>query len=370
VYLSDSDLEQTTGNVPIWDISNPAAPVLVTEFKHLVSSPHDITFNADGSRAYAAAVTVTYILNTEDPKNPTVISTIPNEGISISHQADPTPDGRYLLVSDEVGGGAAGASPGGPVHIYDISNEAQPVKTGFVWDDCVGVSNTCEGDTAVPPTSTAHVFRINPDGYTMAIAWYNDGVHVIDYASVRSAQAAGSGALTSIGPRTIGRMRMPNANTWSAKMWMERHPGYVFANDINRGLDVFFVPSMAQPGWAATGSIAAGHPATKLGGGASETAHTVTCDRGMPGHGVDARAIPISEEVAQGGHNISVKGKSAGAYDLDVYWYNSECGWMDSGDLGGTEADPAGPVTEGAAWAVVSAAAGTQISFNVYITPK
>jgi len=27
-------------------------------------------------------------------------------------------------------------------------------------------------------------------------------------------------------------------------MWQERHPGYVFANDISRGFDVFYLPSL------------------------------------------------------------------------------------------------------------------------------
>ncbi|HEX9891168.1 MAG TPA: hypothetical protein VGB28_03830, partial [Actinomycetota bacterium] len=322
VYLSDSDLASAgLGNVPIWDLADPANPVLVTDFKHLVHSPHDITFNADGSRAYAAAVTATYILNTEDPRAPTVIATIANEGISISHQSDPTPDGDFLLVSDELGGGAAGpVSSGGPVHVYDIRNEAVPVKVGTIGNDCVVAS--CEDNAAVH-VSTSHVFRINPDGYTMAIAWYNDGVHVIDYSSIRGVSQWGVGTTSRVGARTIGRMKMPGANTWAAKMW-DRHPGYVFANDINRGFDVFYVPSMG-PGYLARGTIHGGHPASFFAGvGVTKTEFETECQYSPRSNGVDGWLAPVPASVADGAHTItarSIDDQTGGLYDLDMYFY-------------------------------------------------
>jgi hypothetical protein len=349
VYLSDSDLPSVTGVIPIWDFSNPAAPVKVTDFTYLTQSPHDITFNADGTRAYVASVAYTYILNTEDPRSPTLISTIYNEGISISHQSDPTPDGDYLLISDELGGGAAGLSPGGPVHVYDIRDETTPVKMGVIWDDCVGVSASCEGG-AEAPISTAHVFRINPDGYSMAIGWYRDGVHVIDYSSIRGANPAGIGGVANIFPRTIGRMRMPGANTWAAKMWQERHPGYVFANDV-RGLDVFYVSSMG-PGFLGFGTITGAHGANYDSGvGVTRNEWETDCELSPVTNGVDGWVMPVPEGLGDGTHILTAQGQGQG-FDLDLYFYDESCSLLSADEDGGT--DESGDMPEGTKYAMVT----------------
>lgn len=357
VYLSDSDVVSTVGNIPIWDVSDPANPVLKTEFQHLVHSPHDITFNADGTRAYVAAVSATYILNTEDPFNPTLISTIANEGISISHQSDPTPDGNYLLVSDELGGGAAGVSPGGPVHVYDIRNEAAPVKIGIVENSCV--QETCHS-ASEGPVSTAHVFRINPDGYTMAIGWYRDGIFVIDYSDLIGGNAAGSGETAGVGARVIAGMRMEGANSWAAKMWQERHPGFVFANDV-RGLDVFFVPELG-PGFLGTGSIRGGHPATTAAGGVTEHEFATVggCEDTPVSQGTDGWVIsPISAELADGNHAINLAVHNGPAAALTLWFYDESCGLMSTSPTA-----PGSPILEGARHIVVNAETGAAVNFT------
>ncbi|HYH27959.1 MAG TPA: hypothetical protein VEA19_04175 [Actinomycetota bacterium] len=367
VYLSDSDLTPA-GQIPIWNVSNPAAPVQVGTFAFGAHSPHDITFNADGSRAYAAAVSATYILNTEDPANPTLVSVIPNEGITISHQADPTPDGDFLLVSDEVGGGAAGASPGGPVYVYDIRNEVRPVRIGAIWDDCIGTSKVvCDSD---PPSnagtiSTAHVFRINPDGYTMAIGWYHDGIHVIDFSDVFGLNPVGTGAVTGFAGRTIARMKMPNANNWSAKMWQEKHPGYVFSTDHGgRGFDVFFVSDLAN-GFFATGAIRAGNPGTGPAGGVTE--HTFAtvggCAERPVNQGLDGYVYPnIPQKFADGQHEISLTVATGQAADLTIWFYDSSCGLMST-----TPGTSGSLIPEGAKHIVVNGFTGAGVRFNTYI---
>ena len=329
VYLSDSDLNNAgLGNVPIWDIADPANPVLVTEFKHLVHSPHDITFNADGSRAYAAAVSATYILNTEDPRSPVLVATIANEGISIAHQSDPTPDGNYLLVSDELGGGAAGVSPGGPVHVYDIRNEATPVKIGIIENNCV--QQTCHSAAEVP-VSTAHMFRINPDGWTMAIAWYKDGIFVVDYSSMIGGNLENSGQ-TGVGPRVIAGMRMPGANSWAAKMWQERHPGYVFVNDISRGFDIFHVPEL-DDGYFAMGTIQAAHILNfEAAVGVTRAEFEQSCEYAPRSNGVDGWVQAIPSELADGEHDIKVEATATttGDWDIDLYYYDANCGLIEA----------------------------------------
>lgn len=365
VYLSDSDVANPgLGNIPIWDVSDPANPVLVTEFQHLVHSPHDITFNADGTRAYAAAVSATYILNTEDPRNPSVISTIANEGISISHQSDPTPDGKFLLVSDEVGGGAAGVPPGGPVHVYDIRNEQSPVKIGAIWHDCVPEDcQTFAEDGA--PISTAHVFRINPDGFTMAISWYKDGVGVLDYSGIRGAQAGGSGAATGLGPRTIAWTSGEITNSWASKMWQDRHPGYLFASDIG-ALQIFFVPELG-PGFLGTGSLSGGNPAVfSAGFGVTRQEFEANCDFTPATQGVDGWVARIPSEFADGTTTLTARGTAPGdVYDLDLYFYDADCTLLESVEETGD--DEAGVVPQDSAFVLVANFVGgpTRIHLSV-----
>ncbi|MGH2691051.1 MAG: LVIVD repeat-containing protein [Actinomycetota bacterium] len=364
VYLSDSDVANAAlGNIPIWDISDPANPVMKFEFKFGAHSPHDITFNADGTRAYVAAVSLTYILNTENPINPTLVSVIPNEGVSISHQADPTPDGDYLLVSDELGGGAAGVSPGGPIHVYDIRNEARPVKVGIIENDCV--QQTCQSAPDVP-VATSHVFRINPDGYTMAIAWYKDGLGVVDFSSIRGANVAGTGTTSKFGARVIGWITMPNANTWSAKMWMERHPGYVFTNDIRRGFDVFYVASMG-PGYLARGTIDGGHPANfSQDNGVTRQEFTSDCEYTPQTNGVDGWVTKIPAGLADGKNTLHAKaiGGSPAPYDLDIYFFDKDCVLVGAEEPADT--DTMGLIPEGTEYAMVTNyAPGPPISLDL-----
>ena len=337
VYVSNGDIS-VNGSIHIWSIANPANPVKVRDWapQGAVEPPHDITFNATGTRAYSAAQDAhTFILDTTDPQNPSTISVIVNEGISYSHQADPTPDGKYLLIGDELGGGAATLpSPGGPVHVYDIRNEQRPVKVGVIGTDATGVNGV----------STAHVFRINPDGWTMAIGWYRDGVHVWDFSDIRGVGVYGSGAATGVGSRTIGWMRMPNANTWAAKMWQERHPGYVFANDQGRGFDVFYVPSLG-PGFVGTGRIRTGQIADTS---QTEREFLADCDHSPATQGLDAWVAKLPPGT--GGAELRASGTAAA---LSVRFLTASCQ-----PLGITRALPAA-VPGGAAYAVVTMAAGS-----------
>ena len=358
IYISNSELVPG-GTIHIWEFSNPAAPTKVKDWTYAAAlhPPHDVTFNAAGTRGYAAAISSTLILNTEDPKNPALISVIPNEGISISHQSDPTPDGKFLLVSDELGGGGAPTvSPGGPVHIYDISVEQHPQKIGAFGNDTINAG----------AVSTSHVFRINPDGYTMGIAWYQDGAGVIDYSDVRGLNAAGAGAAAGTGPRVVAWMKMPGADVWSAKMWHERHPGYLFANDIALGFDVFYLPELDN-GFIGTGSIRGGQPGSSLAGGAAELEWSVAngCNGRPVSQGVDGWVYEdLPEGSGDGNHTIhvTVSSPAAAAADLTIWFYDEGCELMSL-----TGAASGAPVPEGAAHAVVNAFTGGNVRIMTYV---
>ena len=115
----------------------------------------------------------------------------PDEDISVSHESDPTPDKDTLFVTDERGGGvvppgascltpnALNTTGNGGVHAYDISDPANPTH-----------SLTPSGDPAVfraEPTvpaadfCTSHVMEQVPDENRFFIAWYSQGIRVVDF---------------------------------------------------------------------------------------------------------------------------------------------------------------------------------------------
>lgn len=262
LYNSNSDLlartpvgpATTTSHQPkitIFDISTPERPKKVHDYPlpyiplSLGSESHDITFSEDGTRAYSAALSQTLILDTTDPEEPKQIAQILDPSIQVSHGADPitlkTSDGgerEFLLISDEQAGAATGTNcPGGGVHIYDITGalEASPKKMG-TW-----FIEEAKPSTA---TCTAHVFRMHGDQGLFTIAWYDQGVRVVDVAALADVAVPavpfvvrGDGS----GLREIGRFTFEDHNTWSFKTNAIGTDGsfYGFGNDLGRGLDVY-----------------------------------------------------------------------------------------------------------------------------------
>lgn len=230
VYVSDSELTPDLatppgGRIQIVDIANPRKPKLVTTFKLVGDrmSTHDITFNKKGTRAYVAALQETYILDTTKPGEPREITRIEDPSINISHGADPTPDGKYLLITDEQAGAAAnGVCNVGGVHVYDLTFEAAPVKVGF-WtlDPTNSVTATANGNL----TCTAHVMDYAPDGKTWTNGDYAAGVRIVSAIDVFAR------------PKELGYFTPVDADTWSAKTYKTNR--YIFANDLHRGFDVY-----------------------------------------------------------------------------------------------------------------------------------
>jgi hypothetical protein len=253
-YLYNSNSDLITSNAPqieIFDIRDPQAPRKVQDYRipfvptSLGSESHDITFSADGTRAYSAALSQTLVLDTTDPWNPRQIAQIVDPAVQVSHGADPITlkraDGterRLLLVSDEQAGAATGTNcPGGGVHVYDITGalEKSPKKMG-TW--FIGET---EPSTA---TCTAHVFRMHGDQGLFTIAWYDQGVRVVDVAGLADLPIPAVPFVVSgdgNGIREIGRYTFADHNTWSFKTNRIGTDGsfYGFGNDLGRGLDVY-----------------------------------------------------------------------------------------------------------------------------------
>ncbi len=252
LYNSNSDLlTSTSPTIVIFAIADPSKPKVVNEYRtpfvptSLGSESHDITFNEDGSRAYSAALSQTLVLDTSDPENPEQISQIIDPTVQLVHGSDPITlkkaDGSertLLLISDEQAGAATGTNcPGGGVHIYDITGDLEqaPKKLG-IW--------FIEESKPSTATCTAHVFRMHGDQGLFTIAWYDQGVRVVDVAGLADLATPTIPFVTSgdgNGIKEIGSYVFADSNTWSFKTNAIGKDGslFGFGNDLGRGFDVY-----------------------------------------------------------------------------------------------------------------------------------
>ena len=234
LYNSNSDLGPGLGEIEVVDIRRPHRPGVVARLPLETGlDSHDITFSADGTRAYSAAVSHTLVIDTTKPSKPVIIGRIIDPTINIHHQAEPFTigDKTFLIVTDELAGAAGnGFCPGGGLHVFDITGDLErtPVKLGFF--DIADVRPT----TGTSITCTSHVLKIHPDEQLMTIAWYAAGTRIIDLSGM-------AGPLPMM--TEVGHAYFDDSDTWSAKALTVTRNGtfHVFANDIQRGLDVFAV---------------------------------------------------------------------------------------------------------------------------------
>jgi hypothetical protein len=258
--------------------------------------PHDIHFSRDGRTMYVAAINSTWIVDVASVLSGQVrtIAIIPNRTgetdpsreIEISHQADVTPDGRILVISDEKGGGLSntdcntrpngtvgmlhfwaldrisgvaasnGASPSNPKKLGSYQNPnpllgPDPLQEAI---DALNLRRLANGQPRLERACTVHVFRIGGNGTAspgevapgfdgvsrlgpreLVTAWYGAGVWHVNFAGPpRSDDGVAEDSRTTWG-NTLGWNIMPGADTWSGK----EYKGKVGAGDMLRGFDVY-----------------------------------------------------------------------------------------------------------------------------------
>ena len=167
-----------------------------------------------------------------------------DDGVAISHEADPTPDRRFMFVTDERGGGVvppgSSCAPGidnpygnGGAHAFDISNPATiRYATTPTGEKSVYISD------AVVPAETfcdVHVIEQVPGEQRFIAAYYSQGVKIVDYF----VDAQGH-----VQFRETSSFTLPNANTWAAEDFkiVDNPDGTrtysIAADDIHRGIDI------------------------------------------------------------------------------------------------------------------------------------
>jgi hypothetical protein len=228
VYNSDSDLAGA-GQIEIWSIKNPKAPEKVNALALVGHSPHDISFNKDGTRAVTAAISHVDLINTEDPENPKIISVTQCPGCSITHDAKFTPDGKNVIVGDEGGGGGGYPCPGGALYFGEIVGGTAIAWKGVYEPDHFVTARNGQGGVGA---CTSHVFDISPDGKRLAISWYTVGTRYLDIETP-SGFAVGSNGTGGV--KELGWFMPEGGVSWSSKIFK----GHVYSNDMKRGFDVY-----------------------------------------------------------------------------------------------------------------------------------
>jgi hypothetical protein len=257
LYNSNADLiTDVTPSIEVVDISDLERPAVVAEFglktfPGIGTDAHDITFSADGNRAYVAALSHGEILDTTDPANPVYVSSIVDPTLNVWHQAeeitleDPVLGERSFLIAEDEFAGAEGTGtcPTGAVHVYDITDETVPVPVGVFQIDMAGVAPGNVPADAYLARCTAHVFQLHREAKIMTLGWYNAGVRILDLSALVGVAAGKQG----MGIKELGFFRFADSDTWAAKaVRADRDGFYLFGNDKRRGFDVYeYTPGAA-----------------------------------------------------------------------------------------------------------------------------
>ena len=180
LYVSPNGLigDLEGGIEVIIDATNPRKPV-VHEYLIGGLGCHDVGFSIREDRSLAACAggSETQIWDVEDPLAPTLITRFPTPTF-FNHSATFSPDGDLLVVGDEAHGvNSCSGTPTGSLWFYDVSNPLVPVLQG---------SYNIERGSAVSSFwtgggwCTAHMYNFKPGTRTMATAWYQGGINVLD----------------------------------------------------------------------------------------------------------------------------------------------------------------------------------------------
>lgn len=177
---------------------------------------------------------------TTTPKGPT-------QDIAISHEADPTEDGKILIITDERGGGLSnvctGSSPGGGgAWFYDIRDKRRP-RLLKQPDGSNGVF--ISKNAPVVGNCTIHVITQLPGTNVIVAAWYIEGTHVFAF---EPQLGRGTIQFTELGHYIPGSFVLPN--TWTsypvgvAGEWL-----FIQTGDMTRGSDIlaFALPPAYRP---------------------------------------------------------------------------------------------------------------------------
>jgi hypothetical protein len=196
---------------------------------------HDVGVHLGVDKAAAACLTEGQIWDISNPAEPVIEDRIVNPDIEIWHSGSFTWDAEVAIFGDEEGGAVAS---------HGCVNPAVPAAPGSIWFYDVDSprlprdSFTQRRGQLGELVCTAHNYNVVPGirRDVLTSSFYTAGTGLIDFTRPFD------GILDSSDPREIayydaadGENGQPGANTWST-YW---YNGLAVANDIDRGVDIF-----------------------------------------------------------------------------------------------------------------------------------
>jgi hypothetical protein len=224
---------EPTVDVPVFESDRVELfpPVVPPGFLLDTDGCHDITVLKPRKLAAAACLSVGQLWDISDPTAPQPIHTFTTPQVRAWHSSAFTWDGRRVAFGDEAGGGSLGRCreqdypDTGAIWIYDVATGDE--LGNYKLPRFFGEDDHC----------TMHNYNFVPgiDRDILVSAAYHGGTTVADVTDPAN-------------PVEIGyyEAASPHALTWSS-YW---HNGFIYANDIDRGFDVFSLDHPAVVGAA------------------------------------------------------------------------------------------------------------------------
>jgi hypothetical protein len=210
---------------PFRKISIVQVPLNAPETSSVLSQPtlvgtapgcHDMTAFLAIHKMAAMCATEGQIWDISDPANPDTTHPviIDDAGVNYWHSAEFTWDGQYLVTNDESFTGTCQPNGDGKIRIWRMSDHA--LISSFMIPRPQGGSYCSVHNGNIIPVNGR---------YLLVAAWYYGGTSVVDFTNPAAPVEIGYYDATS----------PLSAETWSS-YW---YNGHIYANDMNRGVDVF-----------------------------------------------------------------------------------------------------------------------------------
>ena len=192
----------------------------------------DVT-GAERDLLFCAAIGSTLIWDiTADPTDPQLVANIVNPDISIHHGARLAPDGRTLVINDELAGAtpvncSAGA-PTGTQFAYDISVPENPVPLGYGSSEDLPATEL--------QTCTSHFYNfiaaedMADERQLVVTGWYVSGLVVHDFTRVAGLAPIGRAP-------TYAQSTPEGVSLWSAYAYR----GYLYGASFGSGNSGLFI---------------------------------------------------------------------------------------------------------------------------------
>lgn len=221
----------------IVDISDPTKPKVVGKGSTTTMDCHDISFYVKrdtrlGFCAGAVGTGEVQIWDISDPEAPAQLGKIVNPLIQYSHYAVASPDGKLLAIDDEAFAAHdcnTGASPTGRVWIYDISNPAVPLLQSSFAPPRGGDGTTNIGHYVgwVDSWCLSHGLDWAPKGHNLAVTWFTGGWSVLNLDD-------------PLTPKEVAYFQAEDSAAYSV-LWAGK---YLYSNDMHRGTEGFLIKGL------------------------------------------------------------------------------------------------------------------------------